>query len=99
MTKGHEIGGKNKEDPTGSVRPRGKSREKRAHRLDGPTLTPTEQHIKNGLMNQFRRTGEGPGGNSEAYRTSAAWCDCGRHFKVAGGPCYECAKEQAEKSL
>lgn len=63
-----EAGGKFREDPIHSNLPRGKNRERRKHRNDGPTLTPTEQHIKNGLMNQFRRTGEGPGGNSQAFK-------------------------------
>lgn len=55
------------EDPHGSERPRGKDRSQRKSGRD-PGLTPTEKVIKARLMNQFRRTGEGPGGNSEAYR-------------------------------
>ncbi len=83
MKKGWGVGQRYSQDPIGSDAPRGKNREKRKHRND-PGLTPTEQHIKNNLMNQFRRTGEGPGGHSEAYRSASIWCECGRHFKVEG---------------
>lgn len=68
MSRGHEIGGKYREDPVGSEAPRGKNREQRKHRNDGPSWTPTEQHIKNNLMRQFMRTGEGPGAPSRAFR-------------------------------
>ncbi len=63
-----EAGGKFREDPINSNVPRGKNREQRKHRNDGPSWTPTEQHIKNNLMQQFRRTGEGPGGNTQAFK-------------------------------
>lgn len=64
-------------DPIGCDEPRGKSRAERKGRYDG-SYTGTEQRTKNRLMNQFRRTGEGPGGNSEAYRNASCWCECGR---------------------
>ncbi len=85
MRKGWELEGKHREDPIGSDASRGKNRERRKHRKDGPTLTPTEQHKKNVLMRQFMRTGEGPGGNTEAYRSSSAWCGCGRRLKPHEG--------------
>lgn len=58
---------RHKEDPTGAERPRGKDRSRRKAGHD-PGLTPTERTIKAALMNQFRRTGEGPGGVSDAFR-------------------------------
>jgi hypothetical protein len=60
-------------DPPGSEAPRGKNRERRKGRYDGNTWTPTEQHIKNGLMRQFMKNPEGST-NSEAYRNSSIWC-------------------------
>lgn len=85
MSDGNEIGGRFKENPIGSDAPRGKNRERRKHKLDGPTLTPTERHIKNNLMRQFMRTGEGSGGRSAAYINSPVWCtDCARRMKVDG---------------
>jgi hypothetical protein len=55
-------------DPAGSEKPRGKNREQRKSGRDGTTWTPTEQHIRNGLMKQFMKNPEGPGGNSETYK-------------------------------
>lgn len=99
MRKGWGVGQRYAEDPIGSDAPRGKNREERRHRND-PGLTPTEQHIKNRLMNQFRRTGEGPGGNSEAYRVSPAWCGCGRHFKAEGQwQCDRCLATYPEATI
>lgn len=76
MTTGFEYGGRYKDDPIGSDKPRGKNREQRKHRNDGATLTPTEQHIKNNLMKQFCRM-EGST-NSEAYRNASCWDETGR---------------------
>ena len=57
-------------DPVGSERPNGKSNAARKGRYDG-SYSGTEQHKKDRLMNQFRRTGEGPGAQSEAYRNAS----------------------------
>jgi hypothetical protein len=54
-------------DPIGSEAPRGKSLEKRMGRYDG-SFTPSEQRLKDQLMKQFTRFGEGVGGNTAAYR-------------------------------
>ena len=86
MKRGHEIGGKYREDPIGSDVPRGKSTERRKHRNDGPSWTPTESRIKNQLMRQFMRNPEGTAhASSEAYRASPAWCPyCeGRRLRAA----------------
>lgn len=92
MRKGYEMGGKYRDDPIGSDKPRGKSSQRRKHRNDGPTLTPSERHKKNGLMRQFMRTGEGPGGNTPEYRAASCWCaECGRHFRAEGAEvCFSC---------
>lgn len=74
-------------DPIG-VGHRGKSNAKRMGRYDG-ALTGTERRIKDELMNQFRRTGEGPGGNSDAYRDAPCWCACGR-LVIRHGMCAKC---------
>lgn len=79
-------------DPIGTDGPRGKSRSARKGRYDG-SYTGTEQRTKNRLMNQFRRTGEGPGGNSEAYRNAACWCACGR-LVTRNGLCQKCEDEK-----
>jgi hypothetical protein len=60
----------------GSEKPRGKDRSQRKGRFD-PGWTPTETNQRNQLMKQFCKL-EGPGGNSEAYRSSSVWCRCGR---------------------
>jgi hypothetical protein len=54
-------------DPVGSEAPRGKDCSKRMGRYDG-SFTPSEQRLKNKLMKQFTRFGEGFGGNSAEYR-------------------------------
>ena len=77
-------------NPVGSDAPRGKDRSQRKHREDGKTWTGTEQRIKNGLMRQFMKTGEGPGGNSEAYREAECWCACGRLKTTGMGECKRC---------
>jgi hypothetical protein len=59
-------------DPQGSEKPRGKDRSERRGRFD-PGWTPTETHIRNGLMKQFCKNPEGSP-NSEAYRNSEIWC-------------------------
>ena len=59
-------------DPIGSDKPKGKSNAKRMGRYDG-SFTPTEQRKKNKLMQQFRRTGEGPGAPNDAYRNASCW--------------------------
>lgn len=83
--KSHWVNG----DPIGSERARGKDRSERRGRYD-PGLTPSEKRVKGELMNQFRRTGEGPGGRSEAYVNSPVWCGCGRRMKVDG--CSACER-------
>ncbi len=75
MRKGYEMGGRFSQDPIGSET-RGKNRERRKHKNDGPTLTPTEAHIKSNLMKQFCHL-EG-GTNSEAYRAASCWDENGR---------------------
>lgn len=75
-------------DPVGSELPRGKSNAQRKGRYDG-SYTGTEQRVKNELMRQFMKTGEGPGGNSEAYRNASCWCACGR-LKMDGDLCEGC---------
>jgi hypothetical protein len=57
-------------DPLGSERPRGKNCEQRKSGRDGPSWTPTERRIKDQLMRQFMRTGEGPGGVSDLFRAN-----------------------------
>lgn len=74
--KGYGINERYSQDPIGSNEPRGKSRERRKHREDGNTLTPTEQHIKNSCMKQFCSL-EGST-NSEAYRAASCWDENGR---------------------
>lgn len=59
-------------DPMGSEKPRGKERSERRGRFD-PGFTPTEQHIKNGLMRQFMKNPEGSP-SSAAYRNASIWC-------------------------
>lgn len=52
-----------------------------------------EQHQKNGLMRQFMRNQEGPGGNTNAYKESELWCRAcdGRRMNVDGfESCTEC---------
>jgi hypothetical protein len=56
----------NKNNPIGSEKPRGKDRSQRKHREDGKTWTGTEQRLKNKLMRQFMRTGEGGGAGVSA---------------------------------
>lgn len=92
MKRGHGINERYAEDPINSHEPRGKSSERRKHRLDGSTLTPTEQHIKNGLMRQFMRNPEGSAHRDErAYKESPVWCpNCdGRRMRAAGLRCCE----------
>lgn len=75
-------------DPIGADEPRGKSRAGRKGRYDG-SYTGTEQRTKNRLMRQFMRTGEGPGGNSDAYRNASCWCACGKLI-LRDGLCAKC---------
>lgn len=98
MSDGHEMGGRFQEDPVGSDSPRGKNRERRKHRNDGNTLTPTEHHIKGRLMRQFMTNPEGPGGRSEAYVNSPVWCSgCnGRRMAVSDGLCGGCNEAETE---
>jgi hypothetical protein len=56
-------------DPIGSEAPRGKDCSKRMGRYDG-SFTPSEQRLKDKLMKQFTRFGEGFGGNSAEYRAN-----------------------------
>ena len=77
-------------DPVGSEKPRGKSNARRKGRYDGTSYTGTEQRTKNRLMNQFRRTGEGPGAPSEAYRNASCWCACGRLKAEGRDSCARC---------
>jgi hypothetical protein len=76
-------------DPVGSDKPKGKSNAKRMGRYDG-SFTPTEQRKKNKLMRQFMRTGEGGGGNSDAYRNASCWCACGRLKADGRDACSRC---------
>lgn len=57
--------------------PRGKDRSERKGRYDGG-WTGSERRIRDQLMRQFMKTGEGPGGNGDAYRNAPCWCACGR---------------------
>jgi hypothetical protein len=79
-------------DPQGSEKPRGKDRSERRGRFD-PGWTPTETHIRNGLMRQFMRNPEGSP-SSEAYRNSSVWCECGRGMnrRAADGSTVKCVK-------
>lgn len=70
------------------IEPRGKSNAARKGRYDGG-YTGTEQRTKDRLMQQFRRTGEGPGAPSEAYRNASCWCACGRLI-TRNGMCQRC---------
>lgn len=90
--KGFDFGGKYSQDPIGSEKARGKDTSQRKHRLDGTSWTPSERYLKDKLMRQFMRTGEGDGGVSEAYRAASCWCAyCGRHFRVEGADvCFSC---------
>lgn len=92
MKRGYDVGGRYSQDPVGSDESRGKNRERRKHKLDGPTLTPTEAHIKNSLMRQFMRNPEGePVG--EAYKSASCWCagPCGgRRLAITEGLCDSC---------
>lgn len=94
VKRGYEVDGRHSQDPIGSDAPRGKNRERRKHKLDGPTLTPTEQYIRNGLMRQFLRNPEGSEGrDASAYKSSAAWCrttTC-KHLATKDGLCDSCA--------
>ena len=56
-------------DPVGCDAPRGKDASKRMGRYAG-SFTPSEQRLKDKLMKQFTRFGEGVGGNSAAYRAN-----------------------------
>jgi hypothetical protein len=89
MKRGYGVGDKFSQDPVGSDESRGKNRERRKHKLDGPTLTPTEQHIRDGLMRQFMRNPEGEP-NGEAYKNASCWCECGRGLKAESGFCSRC---------
>ena len=83
-------------DPIGADEPRGKSRAERKGRYDG-SYTGTEQRTKDRLMQQFRRTGEGPGAPSDAYRNASCWCACGR-LRVDGTvACRRCWEELASQ--
>lgn len=77
---GWEQGGRYSSDPIGSQHTVGRSRSLGQTKSGrDPGLTRTEKHLKNGLMRQFMVNPEGGGiGNSEAYRNSPVWCDCGR---------------------
>lgn len=96
MRKGHGINEKYAENPIGSDEPRGKNRERRKHKLDGSSLTPTEAHIKNSLMRQFMRNPEGSEGRDEsAYKSASCWCSgpCGgRRLAIRNGRCEGCAQ-------
>ena len=75
-------------DPT-DTGPRGKDRSERKGRYDGG-WTGTESRIRNQLMRQFMRTGEGGGGNSDAYRESSVWCECGKLKRDGLDLCAKC---------
>lgn len=65
--RGYEIGGKYAADPIGSES-RGKNRERRKSSKDPGALTPTESHRKAEFLQQFRRSGEGPGAGSAEFK-------------------------------
>jgi len=69
MGNGHELGGKYREDPINSHKDAGRSRglEAKKHSRDGASWTPTESRIRDGLMKQFCKLGEGSSGNSAEY--------------------------------
>ena len=85
-------------DPVGSEKPNGKSNEARKGRYDG-SYSGTEQRKKEKLMNQFRRTGEGPGAQSEAYRNAPCWCACGRLKYEGRAECLRCLERMVEAPL
>jgi hypothetical protein len=94
VKRGYGVGEKFSQDPVGSDESRGKNRERRKHKLDGPTLTPTESHIKNSLMRQFMKNPEGSEGRDEsAYKSASCWCSgCdGKRLVVVAGLCATCA--------
>ncbi len=78
-------------DPIGSDAPKGKSNAQRKGRYDGG-YTGTEQRVKDQLMRQFMRTGEGPGAPSEAYRNASCWCACGRLKADDMAQCVRCSR-------
>ena len=84
-------------DPVGSDKPKGKSNAKRMGRYDG-SLTGTEQRTKDKLMQQFRRTAEGPGAPSEAYRNASCWCACGRLRSDGASKCWRCMGVREERA-
>ncbi len=90
----NRIGGKWRENPVHADESRGKNRERRKHREDGPTLTPTEAHIKGQLMRQFMKNPEGTSlADTNAYKSSPAWCRtlmC-KHLATKDGLCDDCA--------
>lgn len=96
--RGHELGGRYSQDPIGSDAPRGKNREQRKHRNDGTTWTPTEARLREASLKQFCHL-EGST-NSEAYRTSPAWCvGCnGRRLAEEDGKCEGCLRREYEES-
>ncbi len=71
--KSHRVDG----DPIGSEAPRGKARFQRKSGRD-PGMTPTELHQKAGLMRQFMKNPEGPGGRSDAYVNASCWDENGK---------------------
>jgi hypothetical protein len=90
MRRGFDIGGKYREDPVGADVPRGKSTERRKHRNDGTSWTPTEARLKNELMRQFMHNPEGTAhADDDAYKNSPAWCPhCdGRRLRDEGYDC------------
>lgn len=93
MKKGYEIGGRHRDDPIGSEKPRGKSRSQRKAARDGPSWTGTEARQRDQLMKQFCKL-EGPAGNSEAYISAPCWCDCGR-LVIRDGKCARCLQAVA----
>ena len=95
--KGFEVGGKYREDPVGSWESRGKETSRRKHSRD-MGFTPSEVRLKNQLMRQFMKHGDGPGGNSQAWRESELWCRaCHNYMRVQGSNlCTRCQKSADE---
>jgi hypothetical protein len=71
---------------------RGKARSQRRGRYD-PGFTPTEQRVKAKLMRQFIKGYDGPRGTTEAYRSSAIWCEHPGCKRMNGGHTHDDAAE------
>lgn len=68
-------------DPAMSHEPRGKDCSERRGRYDSG-WTGTEQRLREQCLKQFCKL-EGST-NTEAYKSSSVWCDCGKGLKADG---------------